>query len=71
VTLAADERKDRPPIDLTELGKGGVRLLFVALRIRARQDDAPPGRHEAIGAASAGLRCFGFHSRGSSHLHDC
>jgi hypothetical protein len=68
VALAADEREDWPPIDFAKLGKGGMRLLFVTVRIRARQDDAPSGRHEAVGTLGAGLRCFGFHSRGSSHL---
>jgi hypothetical protein len=71
VTLAADEREDWSPIDFAKLGKGGVRFFFVTVRICARQDDAPSGRHEAVGAACAGLRCFGFHSRGSSHLYDC
>ena len=54
VTLAADEREDWPPIDFAKLGEGAVRLLFVAVRICARQDDAPSSRHEAVGAAGAG-----------------
>jgi len=71
MTLATNESENWPPIDLAELGKGSVRFLFVTVRIRARQDDAPPGRHETVGAARAGLRGFRFHSRGSSHLYDC
>jgi len=71
VTLAADEREDRPPINFAELGKGGVRLPFVTVGIRAGQDDAPPGRHETVWATGGGRGCFGFHSRGSSHLYDC
>jgi hypothetical protein len=71
VALAADEREDWPPIDFAKLSKRGVRLFFVTLGIRARQDDAPSRRHEAVGAVGAGLRCFGFHSRGSSHLYNC
>ena len=71
MTLAANERENWPPIDLAELGKRSLRFLFVTVRIRARQDDTPPGRHESVGAAGAGLRYFRFHSRGSSHLYDC
>jgi hypothetical protein len=35
VALAADERENRSPIGFAKFGKGSVRLLFVASRIRA------------------------------------
>jgi len=55
-----NERENRSPINFTKFGKGSLRLLFVASRTRAGQDDAPPRRHEAIIAASLAGDASGF-----------
>jgi hypothetical protein len=56
LALAADESENRSPISFAKFGKGSVRLLFVASRICAGQNHAPPRRYEAVRVASVGRR---------------
>lgn len=61
MALTTDECKDRPPINFAKLGEGGLRFLFVAFRVRARQNDTPPRRYEAIRAALSIVNHPGFY----------
>ncbi len=70
MALPADESENRSPINFAKLGERFARLLLVATRIRAGKDDAPPCRHEAIGAGLVGRRGLRVQARASSYLRN-
>jgi len=61
MTLPANERENWPPINFAKLRKRILCFVFIAGRVRARQNDAPSRRQEAsMGVVKGGVP---FHRR--------